>query len=129
MRKSSRTSKKSSNIKGKRTSDSTSLATALAHLVDEKKGTNIVIFDLRDLSPITDFFVIANGLSDIHIKTIADHLMEYEKPDHVEGLEAASWILLDFFNVIVHLFMKETREFYGLERLWGDATRIELEND
>lgn len=110
-------------------SDPITLAKALAHLIDEKKGSDIVIFDLRNLSPITDCFVIANGLSNIHIETIAKYLMEYEKPNHVEGLGAATWVLLDFIDVIVHLFLKETREFYGLERLWGDAARIELQYD
>lgn len=129
MNKSSLMSKKSSSIERKKVLDSASRAKALAHLIDEKKGMEIVIFDLKNLSPITDYFVIANGLSDIHIRTIGDYLIEYEKPDHVEGLEAGSWVLLDFFDVIVHLFLEETREFYGLERLWGDASRIKLKND
>ena len=120
---------RNSNIKGNEISNTESRAKTLARLIDEKKGEEIIIFDLKGLSPITDYFVIANGLSDIHIRTIANYLMEYEKPHHVEGLEAASWALLDFFDVIVHLFLKETREFYGLERLWGDAPIIEQKND
>jgi ribosome-associated protein len=129
MKKSSRILKKSSDIHSGRISDPIALAKSLARRIDEKKGADIVIFDLRNLSPITDCFIIANGLSDIHIKSIANYLMEYEKPNHVEGLRGASWVLLDFIDVIVHLFLKETREFYGLERLWGDATRIELQYD
>jgi len=122
-------SKKNSKIKGKNITDSKSLAKTLAKLIDDKKGEQIIIFDLRGLSPITDYFVIANGLSDIHIKTIAENLIEYEKPDHAEGLNLTSWVLLDYFDVIVHLFLKETREFYGLERLWGDAPTIKMEDD
>jgi len=122
-------SKRNSNIQLKSTADSQLLAKTLARLIDNKKGEEIVIFDLKEISPITDYFVIANGLSDIHMRTIADYLLEHEKPDHVEGLEAASWVLLDFIDVIVHLFSKETREFYGLELLWGDAPKIEFKND
>ncbi|OPX18317.1 ribosome silencing factor [candidate division WOR-3 bacterium 4484_100] len=100
------------------------LAKALARFIEEKKGEDIIVFDLRGISPITDYFVIASGLSDIHIKTIANYLLEHHQPDHIEGMEAATWVLLDFIDVIVHLFQKETREFYGLERLWGDAPRV-----
>jgi len=118
--------KKSSNLRSKKHPISETQANTLARMIDDKNGEEIVIFDLRDLSPIADYFVIANGLSEIHLRTIADHLMEYEKPDHVEGLAASSWVLLDFIDVIVHLFLKETREFYGLERLWGDAPIVKL---
>lgn len=109
--------------------DSIALAKQLATMVDQKKGEDILIFDLRGLSPITDFFVIATGLSDVHIKTIANHIIEEESPQHIEGLEAASWVLLDFFDVIVHIFTKDTRQFYGLERLWGDAPRVSCVSD
>ena len=101
------------------------LAKNLAALIDQKKGEDICIFDLRGLSPITDFFVITTGLSDVHTKTLANHITENVKPFHVEGLEAATWVLLDFVDVIVHIFSQEAREFYGLERLWGDAPRLE----
>jgi len=129
IEKSFRMLKKNSKRQTRNRFDSRLRAQNLAQLINEKKGEDIVIFDLKNLSPITDYFVIANGLSDIHIRAIADHLMEYEKPDHVEGLEATSWILLDFFDVIVHVFSKETRQFYGLERLWGDAQIIEIKDD
>ena len=109
--------------------DSTTLAKDLAALIDQKKGEEIIIFDLRGLSPITDYFVIATGLSDVHTKTMANHIIEHKDPQHSEGLEAATWVLLDFIDVIVHLFSKEAREFYGLERLWGDAPRLEIQSD
>jgi len=109
--------------------DSTTLAKDLATLIDQKKGEEIIIFDLRGLSPITDYFVIATGLSDVHTKTMANHIIEHKDPQHSEGLEAATWVLLDFIDVIVHLFSKEAREFYGLERLWGDAPRLEIQRD
>lgn len=100
-----------------------------AKVIDEKKGHNIIIFDLKGISPITDYFVICTGLSDVHNRTIAEALMNLEKPYHMEGFEAGQWVLIDFVDVIVHIFSKETREFYGLERLWGDASRIDYKND
>jgi ribosome-associated protein len=109
--------------------NSVAFAKQLATMVDQKKGEDVLIFDLRELSPITDFFVIATGLSDVHIKTIANHIIEHESPQHTEGLEAASWVLLDFFDVIVHIFSKDAREFFGLERLWGDAPRVNSNSD
>ncbi len=121
--------KKSSKIQSPKEVNAEQLSQNIAKRIDKKKGAEIIIFDLRNISPITDYFVIANGLSGIHNRTIAEYLMEDEKPDHVEGLETGNWILLDFFDVIVHIFSKETREFYGLERLWGDAPRVEFNND
>ena len=109
--------------------NSVSLAKNLAALIGQKKGEDIYVFDLRGLSPITDFFVIATALSEVHTKTLADHIIENEKPEHVEGLDAASWVLLDFIDVIVHIFSKDAREFYGLERLWGDAPKLEVSVD
>jgi ribosome-associated protein len=103
-----------------------SLVRDLAALIDQKKGEDICVFDLRGISPITDFFIIATGLSDVHMKTLAHHIIEHEKPQHVEGLEAATWVLLDFIDVIVHIFSVEARDFYGLERLWGDAPQVKI---
>uniref|UniRef100_A0A7C4X9U5 Ribosomal silencing factor RsfS n=1 Tax=candidate division WOR-3 bacterium TaxID=2052148 RepID=A0A7C4X9U5_UNCW3 len=112
----------------KKSSKSRNLAKALARIISEKKGEEIVIFDLRGISPITDYFVIAQGLSEIHNRTIAQYLAEYEDPDHIEGMESGGWILLDYVDVIVHIFLKEVREFYGLERLWGDAPQVTWQN-
>jgi len=105
------------------------LAKRLAIMLAEKKGGRIVIFDLRTISPITDYFVIADGLSVVHNRTLAEHLIGCEKPDHIEGLDSGSWVLLDYIDVVVHIFLSETRTFYGLERLWGDAPHIAIEND
>ncbi len=109
-------------------SSSTNLAKKLARIIGQKKGEDILVFDLRGLSPITDHFVIATGLSEVHVRTIAEHIIEQESPVHNEGLEASSWVLLDFIDVIVHVFSKDARDFYGLERLWGDAPTVEYEN-
>ncbi len=103
------------------------LARRLARLIDDKKGQAITIFDLRGISPITDYFVICEGLTEIHNRAIADHLAACERPNHVEGREAGSWILLDYIDVIVHVFSPEAHKFFGLERLWGDAPRVDFQ--
>lgn len=121
--------KKSSKTKSEKITNAERFVKNLAKLIDEKKGTEIIIFDLRDMSPITDYFISANGLSEIHNRAIAEYLIAYAEPDHIEGFETGNWILLDFIDVIVHLFLKETRNFYGLERLWGDAPQIEFDHD
>jgi ribosome-associated protein len=105
------------------------LARQLARLIDDKKGQSITVFDLRGLSPITDFFVIAEGLSELHNRAIADHLAACERPNHIEGRESGTWVLLDYIDVIVHIFSPESRRFFGLERLWGDAPQIDLTHD
>jgi len=101
----------------------------MAKIVQDKKGSDTVIFDLRSISPITDFFVITTGLSILHTRAIAEYIREIEKPYHMEGLESGHWILLDYVDFIIHIFTQETREFYGLERLWGDAPVMDLGND
>lgn len=101
----------------------------LVQYIDQKKGTEIIIFDVRGISPITDYLIITTGLSEIHNRTIAEHIMLHERPDHVEGFEIGQWILLDYFDVIVHIFSHEAREFYGLERLWGDAPQLSVNHD
>ena len=109
--------------------NSKALAQRLAQELRDKKAAQITILDLRRTSPITDFFVITTGLSDIHLKNLANHLIETERPHHVEGFNSAGWILLDYFDVVVHVFLENIREFYGLERLWGDAPVIRIADD
>lgn len=104
-------------------------ARKIARLIIEKKGADVVIFDLKGISPITDYFVIADGLSEIHNRSIAEHLAETIKPDHVEGKESGSWVLIDYIDIVVHIFLHAARNFYGLERLWGDAKTIIAEDD
>jgi ribosome-associated protein len=102
------------------------LASKLAHLALTKKAEDIKILDLRKLTTITDFFVICTGGSDTQVKAIADAVMDGskklgERPWHREGMVNKSWVLLDYVEVVVHIFLNETRNFYGLEKLWGDA--------
>ena len=98
---------------------------------EDKKATDLVVLDLRKAAGFTDFFVICSGSNPRQIRASADSVMaaladEGVKPAHVEGYDRSDWVLLDYFDFIVHVFMPETRLFYGLERLWGNAERIEI---
>jgi ribosome-associated protein len=97
----------------------------------DKKAVDVVVLDLRNTSAFTDFFVLCSGLNQRQVKAIADAVEEAlraakVRPAHIEGYDRAEWVLMDFFNFIVHVFTPQTREFYSLERLWGDAERVEV---
>lgn len=113
--------------------NSKDLALELAELALSKKAEDIKVLDLRNLTTITDFFVICTGSSDTHVKAIADSIMDGskkfgERPWHKEGTAHKSWVLLDYVEVVVHVFLNETRRFYGLEKLWGDAEVTEVKD-
>lgn len=98
-------------------------------LVEEKKAEEVLVFDLRDISSVTDYFLLCHGSSNRQVQAIADHLLEMVKkrglrPLGVEGYPEAQWVLLDLGDLIVHVFYEETRRFYDLERLWGHAPQI-----
>jgi len=100
----------------------------------DKKGQDVVVLDLRDTPAFTDFFVLCSGLNPRQVKAIADAVEETlraskVRPAHVEGYDRAEWVLMDFFNFIVHVFTPQTRTFYGLERLWGDAERLNMNDE
>jgi ribosome-associated protein len=102
------------------------LAYKIVDLAQDKKAKQIMVIDLNGLTGIADFFVLMSGESDIQIKAIADHITRELKNDkirvyHKEGFTSLRWVLLDYVDVVVHIFKPESREFYGLERLWGDA--------
>lgn len=104
---------------------------AAAHALD-RKAADVVILDLREVSSATDYFVIASGTSDTHVRAIAEHVMDALRQEgvrahHVEGLETGRWALIDYIDFVVHIFHPTLREFYQLERLWGDATTIPVE--
>ena len=99
----------------------------------DKRASDIVILDLRESTSVTDFFVLCSGSADIHVKAIAENIREGlaeegQKPWHIEGLAYGSWVLLDYVDFVVHIFLKERREFYDLERLWGDAPAEKMED-
>ena len=98
---------------------------------EDKKAVDLVVLDLRKAAGFTDFFVIASGTNARQVRAIADSVMDTlaadgVKPAHVEGYDRSEWILLDYFDFIVHVFAPDTRVFYSLERLWGNAERIEV---
>ncbi len=119
-------------------SDNRKKATRLPSQIDraiaaaeDKKAVDLVLLDLRKAAGFTDFFLIASGGNVRQVRAIADAVMESlaakgAKPAYVEGYDRSEWILLDYFDFIVHVFAPETRVFYDLERLWGNADRIEV---
>jgi ribosome-associated protein len=101
---------------------------------EDKQATDLVVLDLRKAAGFTDFFVICSGGNSRQIRAIADGVMEAlaaegTKPAHVEGYDRSEWVLLDYFDFIVHVFGPDMRLFYSLERLWGNAERIEIPPD
>ena len=98
---------------------------------DDKKAEELIVLDLRKAAGFTDYFVICSGTNPRQIRAIADSIIETlaalgTKPAHLEGYDRSEWILIDYFDFIVHIFTPETRLFYGLERLWGSAERVEV---
>ncbi|UCE04218.1 MAG: ribosome silencing factor [Candidatus Latescibacterota bacterium] len=102
------------------------LAEKVAELAAGKKAEEITIMDLRGVTNFADYFVLCTATSDVQLRAVADAILEglekiQHKVWHSEGYEARSWILLDCVHVVVHLFLPETRAYYALEKLWGDA--------
>jgi ribosome-associated protein len=100
----------------------------------DKKALDVVVLDLRHTPAFTDFFVLCSGQNQRQVKAIVDAVEEAlraakVRPAHIEGYDRAEWVLMDYFNFIVHVFSPQTREFYSLERLWGDAERIDVTDE
>ena len=107
-------------------------AALIAKCIDDKKGKKIQVLQVGELTSIADYFVIASATSSTQVKAIADEVEEKlrtqgEAPIHMEGFNSATWVLIDYADVVVHVFMEETREFYGIERLWADAKEIKID--
>jgi len=105
------------------------LAVAAARIAHESHCEQIVVLDLRGISPVTDYFVIATGTSDRQMRSIADDMADHgagigQKVWHVAGMDAGDWVLLDFVDVVVHLFNAEMRSYYDLELIWGEAPKV-----
>jgi ribosome-associated protein len=111
---------------------SLNLALAAARVAEDNRGQDIVVIDLREITPVFDFFVIATGSSKRQLHAISediDRIFEKELGQHrrgIEGYAEGRWVLLDYGDVVIHLFDPEAREYYSLEQLWGDAVRVEL---
>jgi len=110
--------------------DSQKLARLCREFADNKKADNLVVLDVRRLSSVTDYFVIASGNSEPHLRAIVDEVTDRLRQEHglrpraVDGTVHGAWVVLDFFDVIVHVMRQDVRERYDLESLWGDAARL-----
>lgn len=113
-------------------SNALALAQRAAQIALDTKALDVVLLDLRGVTDMTDFFIIASGTSDTHARAVGEHVMAGLKKEgspahHVEGLEKGRWVLLDFVDFVVHVFHPTLRNFYQLERLWADAVQIPVE--
>ena len=104
---------------------------AVIDAAQDKKATGVVVLDLKKAGAFTDYFVICSAANPRQVQAIADAIednlkAQKQRPSLVEGYARAEWILLDYFDFVVHVFSKHARDFYGLDRLWGSATRIEF---
>ena len=102
-----------------------------AELALELKAADVVAINLASLWGATDYFLLASGRSDVHVKAIAENIVDQLKedeirPEHIEGLQGGRWVLIDYIDFVVHVFHEEARQFYQLEVLWGDAPRLEF---
>jgi ribosome-associated protein len=110
--------------------DSKKLAQLCRDFADNKKAENIAILDVRKVSSVTDYFVIASGTSEPHLRAIVDEITDKLRSEHAlrpvrtDGSLRGAWVVLDFFDVIVHVMRTDAREHYNLESLWGDAKRV-----
>ena len=122
--------------KKRKGANSEKLSDIIVRGMQEKKATNIVILDLRKVkNAVADFFILCSGASDKQLDAITDSIDEEvfkelkENPWHIEGKNNKEWMLLDYIDVVAHVFRKDRRDFYALERLWGDADIVEIAND
>jgi ribosome-associated protein len=113
--------------------ETTELKNQIIESILDKKGENVISLDLRKINDaVTQYFIICDATTGIQVKAIADHIYENvrektgERPWHKEGFENLEWVLLDYVDVVVHVFKTQTREFYELEALWDDADREEF---
>ncbi len=116
--------------------NSKDLARYIAKIALNKKGTDITVLDIRKISTMVDYFVIVTGTSDVHAKAISDDIVMKLRENgirkwHIEGYSYGHWVLLDYVDVVVHIFLEDERVYYNIELLWGDAPieKIEEEDD
>ena len=112
----------------KRKAGADELIALILHGIEEVKGLDINILDLREIdNTVCDYFVLCNGTSNTHVNAIVNSIQKtvskaiHDKPWHIEGSENAEWVLMDYVNVVIHVFQKHVREYYDIEGLWGDA--------
>lgn len=111
--------------------DSKQIMERAVQILDSKKASDIRVLDIHDITVLGDYFIIASGTSTTQVKSLADELefqlkQEGVAPNRTQGYESATWIVLDYGDVIVHVFLKETRDFYSLEHVWRDGKEISV---
>ncbi len=118
----------------KKENETDQLITQIIHGIEEVKGQNIEILDLREIeNTVCDYFIICNGTSNTQVNAIVNSIEKTvskslkEKAWHIEGSDNAEWILMDYVNIVVHVFQKHIREYYDIESLWGDAKSVRIE--
>ncbi|MBI2419423.1 MAG: ribosome silencing factor [Ignavibacteriales bacterium] len=110
------------------------LSRKITSLIFEKKGFDVTLMEIYKVSTITDYFIVCTAASNTQVKAIADHI-DHELRDegikvwHKEGYSTLSWVLLDYIDVVVHIFLPDTRSYYSLEKLWGDAPTTQLKDE
>lgn len=118
-----------------KTTDSELLIESIVEGLHEKKAKNIKLLDVRSLTTLTDYFVVCHGTSDTQIRALANSAIEKVKENigenvwKKEGMDARRWVILDYVNVVVHIFSEEKRNYYGIERMWNDAEITEIEDE
>lgn len=119
----------------KRKSSADELIALILSGIEEVKGNDINLLDLRDIeNTVCDYFIICNGTSNTHVNAIVGSIQKtvskaiQDKPWHVEGSDNAEWVLMDYVNIVVHVFQKQVREYYDIEGLWGDAKVTSVES-
>jgi len=118
-----------------KTADPSKLIEAITEALLEKKAKEIVLLDVKDLTTLTDYFIVCHGTSDTQIRAIANSVMEKTKEKigesvwKQEGMDARRWVILDYVNIVVHIFTQEKRKFYGIERMWNDAVKTQIEDN
>lgn len=118
------------NGKGNAHLTSAQLAQTAARILEDRKAQKVKVLDIRKLSSVADFFIVSSGKTDVQVRALADHVEEKlaeqgRRPDHTEGYRLGRWVLMDYGDVVIHIFREEERDFYGLERLWGDAPLVD----
>lgn len=106
----------------------------IVELIFEKKGFDVKVIELKKVTSFADYFIICTADSDVQVKAISDHVEKSLKEEgiklwHKEGYTALNWVLLDYVDIVIHIFKNETRNYYNLEKLWGDAPSVELSDE
>lgn len=126
--------RKFTSVSEAKTADSEKLIDCIKDALLEKQAKDVTLLDVRKLTTLTDYFIVCHADSDVQVKAIADNVMNSTREDlgerawKKEGFETRRWVVLDYVNVVVHIFLRDQREFYGIERMWNDAKITKIED-